>query len=354
MVNLTIDGQAIRTRRGMTILEAARQVGIDIPTFCYDPDLRPVGSCRICVVEVDGWRTLAAACVTPVTEGMVVRTDSPAVIEARQVILELMLANHPLDCLTCEKAGACKLQEYCYRYGVKDSRFKGAKYHYPVNDPNPFIERDYNKCIMCTRCVRVCEDVVNVGAINVQNRGHHAKIAAAFDSHLADSPCVFCGNCVMVCPTGALTNKVSAGRARTWDVEKKILTTCPYCGTGCTLELNVKDNKVVGVTSNRSPGKSPVNQGYLCVKGRFGWDFINSPDRLTDPLIKEDGKFRKATWEEAIDLIAAKFKELKTNYGGDALVGLSSARITNEENYLMQKFVRVVLGTNNVDHCARL
>lgn len=354
MVSLTINGMAVQVETGMTILEAAKQAHIDIPTFCYDPELLPVGSCRMCVVEVEGVRLLQAACVTPVSEGIVVFTESASVQEARRVILELILANHKMDCLTCEKAGTCKLQDYCYRYNVQDTRFVGAKYTYPINNANPFIHRDYNKCIMCTRCVRVCEDICVVGAINVENRGHRAKITTAFDVPLVDSPCAFCGQCVMVCPTGALTSKVSAGKARTWEIDRKVLTTCTFCGTGCTLELNVKNNRIVGITSNRNSEQSPVNKGSLCVKGRFGWDFINSFDRLTDPLIKENGEFRKTTWEEALDLAATKLSTLKVKYGSDALAGLSSARITNEENYLMQKFVRAVLGTNNVDHCARL
>lgn len=353
MLNIVINGRNLQVSPDLTILQAAQQAGIDIPTFCYDPDLEKVGSCRMCVVEVEKARTLMPSCTTPVAEGMVIHTESPAVIKARKIVLELLLSDHPMDCLTCEKSGNCKLQDYCYRYGIKQSRFQGEAHNYQVHDPNPFLERDYNKCILCTKCIRVCEDVYGVGAIGAINRGFHTKVGVAYDRNLEDSPCVFCGSCVMICPTGALTSKVSAG-TRSWEIERKVLTTCPYCGTGCTLELNVKGDRIVGVTSNRSMQKSPVNQGYLCVKGRFGWEFVNHPDRLTTPLIKENGQFRQATWDEALDMVAGRLNEIKEQYGGESIGVFSSARITNEENYLVQKFARAVVGTNTIDHCARL
>lgn len=354
LVNLTINGRQIQAKPGRTILEVAREQGIEIPTLCYDPALRLVGSCRMCIVEIQGWRNQPASCTTPVAEGMVVFTESPSVVESRRLVLELLLANHPQDCLTCEKSGDCQLQDYAYRYGVRGSRFQdGGPYRYEVKDPNPFIIRDYNKCIMCTKCVRACEEITGAFALNVENRGHQASICAGIDGTLAESTCIFCGQCVMVCPTGALTNRPEYGQARRWET-KKVLTTCGYCAVGCTFELNVKDNRIVGVTSDRSPVKSPVNRGALCVKGRYGWGFINSPDRLTDPLIKENGEFRPATWEEALDLVASRLGEIKEQHGPDSLMVISSARTTNEENYLAQKFARAVLGTNNVDNCARL
>lgn len=354
MITLTINGREVQTPRGSTILEACRQAGIPIPTLCYDPDLRLAGSCRMCVVEVKGSPLYAASCVTPAVNGMVVETESEGIVAARKVILELLSSRHKFNCQVCEKNSNCSFQDYCYQYGVKESRFDYGEDHvYPINDLNPFLERDYNKCIMCTRCVRACEDITVARAINVKNRGHNAKISTAFDGDLADSPCVFCGQCVMVCPTGALTSKVSAGMGRDYEVDK-VLTTCTYCGTGCTLELNVKDDRVVGVTSNRTTTSSPVNKGALCVKGRFGWNFIHSEDRLTNPLIKENGEFRTASWDEALGLVARRLGEIKAEYGPDSMAMFTSARITNEENYLAQKFTRAVLGTNNVDHCARL
>lgn len=356
MNTLTINGKEIQVPKGTMLVDACRQAGADLPTLCYDPDLRLAGSCRMCVVEVKGRPNLVASCVSPADNGMVVETESLDVVEARKVILELLLARHKLECHTCESDGNCKLQDYCYRYGVTDSRFTGEYHegpHFAMDDPNPFIERDYDKCIMCTRCVRACEEITGARAINVQDRGHHAKIAVQFDGLLNDSSCVFCGQCVMVCPVGALTSKVSAGKGKEAQTEK-VLTTCTYCGTGCTLELNVKDDKIVGVSSNRDPEWSPVNKGALCVKGRFGWDFVNSPERLTTPLIKENGEFRPASWDEALDFTAKKLNEIKAKTGPDSLAMFSSARCTNEENYLAQKLMRAAIGTNNVDHCARL
>ena len=353
MISLTIDGKEVEVPRGTMLLEACRKAGADIPTLCYDPDLKLAGSCRMCVVEAKGRRNLLAACVTPAENGMLIETESADVVETRKVILDLLLARHKLECHVCEKDGGCKLQDYCYRYGVKDSTLAGKGPHFHKEDPNPFIERDYDKCIMCTRCVRACEEITGAQAINIQDRGHHAQIATIFDGKLADSTCVFCGQCVMVCPVGALTSKVSARKGRPLQT-RGVLTTCTYCGTGCTFELNVKDYKVVGVTSVRNEKWSPVNKGALCVKGRFGWDFIHSKDRLTTPLIKENGQFRAASWDEALDFAAGKLKAIKEKTGPDSIALFSSARVSNEENYLAQKLTRAAIGTNNVDHCARL
>jgi predicted molibdopterin-dependent oxidoreductase YjgC len=356
MVSLTINGQQVQVPKGTTILQACRMNGIEIPTFCYDDDLKLEGSCRMCVVECKGRPLLLASCVTPADNGMEIETESPAVIEARKMILELLIARHKMECHICEKNGDCRLQDYCYKYGVSESEYTdGGRPHYPIEDPNPFIERDYDKCIMCTRCVRACEEITVARAIGVKDRSCQAQISTAFNGKLEDSPCVFCGQCIMVCPVGALTSKVSAGvGGRPSDIDKKVLTTCTYCGTGCTLELNIKNNKVVGVTSNRDEEFSPVNKGALCVKGRFGWDFIHSPERITTPLIKEKGEFRPASWDEALSLVSENLKKVKNDYGPDAFALFTSARVTNEENYLAQKFVRTAIGTNNVDHCARL
>jgi predicted molibdopterin-dependent oxidoreductase YjgC len=350
MVSLTIDGRPVEVPQGATVLDAARKLGIDIPTLCYEKDLSIAGACRLCVVELEGFKkNLPASCALPAAEGMVVFTDSPKVQEARRVLLELIIANHPLDCLTCEANGKCKLQEYCYRYGVKDSRYEGEQRRYTIDEGNPFIERDMEKCILCGKCVRVCHEVQGVGAIDFAKRGFDTKIATFFDRSLCDSPCVSCGQCIYMCPVGALTAKQSKGKGRDFEVEK-VLTTCGYCGVGCQLAFNVKNDKIVGVTNVADSH----NQGYLCVKGRFGYEFVDSPDRLTTPLIKKNGEFVEASWEEALDLVADKFRQIKADYGPQALAGLASARVTNEENYLFQKFFRAVIGTNNVDHCARL
>ena len=349
-VTLTINGQQVTVPKGTSVLFAARIAGFDIPTFCHDQELSRYGACRICVVDIPGMRNLPASCVTEATDGMVVFTESEAVVEARKTILELMLANHPLDCLTCNKNGACNLQDYAYRYGVRSDAFVGEKHHYPIEDENPFIVRDMNKCILCGKCVRVCEEVQGRSIIDFAYRGFNAKVAPAMDVTLGESECVFCGSCVSVCPVGALSEKGMLGKGRSWEYTK-VRTTCPYCGTGCTYDLNVKDNKVVGVTS--SPD-ADVNGRALCVKGRFGYGFIHNPDRLTTPLVKKDGKFVEATWAEAYGIIAENLKSIKDNNGPEAFAVLSSARCTNEENYLLSKFARTVLATNSIDHCARL
>ncbi|SHJ43576.1 4Fe-4S dicluster domain-containing protein [Geosporobacter subterraneus DSM 17957] len=348
MITITINDQKVQVENSSTILQAAEQLGIRIPTFCHDKRLVPHGACRICVVEVEGARNLMTACTTPVAEGMVLYTDSDKVAKTRKEILELMIENHPLDCLTCEKAGDCKLQDYCYQYDVKEGPFHGVKKSYKVDDTNLFYTNNQNKCILCGKCVRVCNELQCTGAIGQFERGFDTHVGAPFDKGMEHSNCVSCGNCVSVCPVGALMPK-SKERFRYWETQK-VRTTCSYCGVGCQMDLVVKDNKIVDV----KPAEGPANDGLLCVKGKFGYNFVNHPDRLKTPLIKKNGRFKEATWDEAYALIVDKIKNTKDRYGADALAGLSSARCTNEENYLMQKLFRAVIGTNNIDHCARL
>lgn len=349
MVKCTINGKEVEVPAGSTIMQAADSVGIEIPRLCYDPDLSPLGACRLCVVEVKGNRLLPASCVTPVVADMEIQTESPAVVQARKTILELLLANHPMDCMTCDKLGDCKLAKYSYQYGVKESSFTGEKRDYEIDDSNPFIVRNLNKCILCGACVRACEEMTGQDNLAYLYRGFECKPTTAGDVPYIESDCVFCGQCVAVCPTGALTEKPMAGKARRWEIEK-VRTTCPFCGTGCNFDLAVKDGKVIGVLSDSD---APVNGRMLCVKGRFGWDFIYNEKRLTTPLIKKNGQFEEASWDEAFDLIAQRFNAIKDEYGPDSFAALSSARCTNEENYLIQKFTRAHMGTNNVDHCAR-
>ncbi len=345
MISLTINGQRVEVEPGTTILQAAEKLGIFIPTFCYDPELTLVGACRMCVVEVERARTLVASCCTPAGEGMVVHTDTERVHDARKTNLNLLLANHPLDCLTCEKTGNCRLQDYCYLYGISESEFSGERKNYGLDDTNPFFIRNMNKCILCGLCVRTCHEVNGAGAVEFMNRGFDSKVTTAFDDPLENSSCLFCGMCVDACPVGALTPKQSIGKGRPWELTV-VKTVCPYCGTGCGLELYVKDNTIVRV---KGDGSSPVNRGQTCVKGHFGLDFLQSPERLTKPLIRKNGELVESSWEEALDLVAAKLGRIK----GTELAGLSSARATNEENYLFQKLLRS-LGSNNIDHCARL
>ena len=352
-IKLNINGKEVEAVKGMTIMESADLVDIHIPHLCHskkEKRIPPSSSCRICVVEVEGMKSLTASCSCPVSSGMVVKTNSERVQKARRVNLELLLSNHPLDCITCEMSGNCELEKVAYELGVSSSSFQGEKVNYPMDAGNPFIVRDYNKCILCGRCVDACAEIQFDSAIDFSNRGFRTKISAAFDKPLQESTCEFCGRCISVCPVGALTEKMRRFKGREWEL-KKVQTICPYCGCGCSIELNIKDNKIVKVTANQSVG---VNEGSLCVKGKFGYDFVSHTARLKKPLLKKNVKFVEYEWEEALEFIAQKLKELKNKYGPGAIAGLSSAKCTNEENYLFQKFIRAVIGTNNVDHCARL
>ncbi len=350
-VHLNINGVDVIAEKGCTILEAAAENGIKIPTLCHEDRLEPYGACRICVVEVEDARGLLPACTTVATDGMVIKTETDELKRIRSTIIELLLSDHPLDCMTCESAGSCELQDLAYEYGVKDVYFVGEKHEYEKFVDGPLIERDYNKCILCGRCVRICREVQGVGVYDLMNRGFDAVPGTPFDKPLEESSCEFCGQCISTCPTGAIITLPSAGKGREWEMEKT-KTTCTYCGVGCQLYLNVKDGKVVKVTSDYALGEP--NHGNLCVKGRFGYDFIHHPDRLTKPLIKKGGRFNEATWEEALDVVSKKLLDVKEKNGPDSIFVLTSARCTNEENYLLQKLTRAVIGTNNVDHCARL
>lgn len=351
-INVKIDGKAVTAQPGMTILEAARQANIHIPTLCYHPSLPPDGACRVCLVQIKGAPTLQAACTFPVSEGMDVMTNSPEVVMARRTVVELLLADHPLDCMTCESAGNCELQNLAYELDIKESPFPMSREKtFPVDpDPNPMIYWDMNKCVLCRRCVRACHHIEGADVLTVSDRGFPATISTAFGDTLENSACEFCGQCVQFCPVNAISEKMPRRKVREWDV-KKVRTTCAYCGCGCNLDLHVKDNQIVKVRANFD---AQANEGALCVKGRFGYDYVNHPDRLTTPLVRKDGKLIESTWDEALGVVAQKLGAIKQEHGADALGVLTSARCTNEENYVIQKFARAVLGTNNIDHCARL
>jgi predicted molibdopterin-dependent oxidoreductase YjgC len=350
-VNLTIDGKTVQAKEGQTILQAAQAAGIRIPTLCYHRDLTPSGNCRICVVEVEKQRFLQAACVFPVAEGMVVKTDSERVIKSRRKTLELMLADHPQDCLTCDLGGSCELQDLAYEYQVEVPSWgsKGTRYEVD-SDPNPFVRVDFNKCILCQRCVQACAEIQCRDVWGVAYRGFDEEIVAGANTTMLDARCESCGQCAAYCPTGALSDRMAHGLGRAHQVTK-VTTTCTYCGVGCQFDLNVMDGRVIRVTSNPD---APVNGMALCVKGRYGYDFIHHPDRLTKPLIRQGGDSVEASWDEALDLIASRLGQIKEESGPNSIAFLASAKCTNEENYLIQKFARAVIGTNNVDHCARL
>ncbi len=348
MINLIIDGKEYEFREDITVLEACEEVGIEIPTLCHDKRLLGFSACRMCLVEIEDKGKLETSCTTKAKDGMRISTKNEKVIQARKGVLDLILSNHPMECLTCDKSGECKLQNYAYDYGLADGSYKGEVRHKEIDASNPFYYYDPEKCILCGLCVRVCDELQGTNAIGFENRGFDTIVSTPFNVGIDKSKCVSCGNCVSVCPVGALVPK-SKTKFRHWETEKT-RTTCSYCGVGCQLDLVTKDNEVVGA----EPAFDAVNRGLLCVKGKFGYKFLSHPDRLTKPLIKRDGIFHEASWDEAYSLIASKIKNTKEEYGSDAFGGFSSARCTNEENYLFQKLFRAVIGTNSVDHCARL
>lgn len=347
-MKLTIDGNTYEVEKESTILEVCQMAGIEIPTLCYDERLVPHSACRLCLVEIEGTGKLVTSCSTRVKDGMVVATNNEKVRSARRDVLDLIVSNHPMECLNCEKSGECKLQDYAYDYGIEDGSYEGATRQAEIDDSNPFYFYDPEKCILCGLCVRVCDEVQCSYAIGFEDRGFDTIVATPFQQGLGNSDCVSCGNCVSVCPVGALTPK-SLEKFRYWESEK-VRTTCSYCGVGCQIDLTVKDNKVL----EAQPAFDGVNQGMLCVKGKFAYKFISHPDRIQTPLIKKDGEFVEATWEEAYRLIRQNVEKVQKKNGPEGFAGLTSARCTNEENYLFQKLFRAVLGTNNVDHCARL
>jgi formate dehydrogenase alpha subunit len=349
-VHLTIDDRAIEVAKGETILEAGRGLGIEIPTICWHPNLTAPSLCRMCVVEQEGARVLVPACTREAEDGMVIRTTSERVMRTRKLLCELLES-------TVDLSKAPELGRYAELYGAESGRYDVTRREARVYDDNPTYVRDYDKCLMCWRCVQACgTDAQHTFAIARAGRGFDSHIATFFDVPIPESTCVYCGNCVGVCPTGALEGKrlLQIGRTATEGTGNGLTrtrTTCSYCGVGCQIEMNVQDGRVVGVTSQ--PDVAP-NNGSLCVKGRFGYDYVDSPKRLTTPLIRKNGEFAEASWDEALDLVARRFSDIKAEHGPDAIAAFSSAKCTNEENYLMQKLLRAVVGTNNVDHCSRL
>ena len=349
-MTIKINNREISCKQGQTVLEVCREANIYIPTLCFDERLKPYGGCRLCLVEVKGINKPLSSCTTPVQAGMEVVTESDTLTRLRKTTLSLILSNHPNECMSCDSAGDCELQELAYLYDVKPGSYEGEKWDLPIREDNPFITYEPNKCIVCSRCTRICNDVVMAGTIEITGRGFRAMPDTAYRTPRTLKNCEFCGQCVSTCPTGALTDRKGRGKGRFLDV-KKVKTTCSYCGTGCNFYLHVKDNKVIKVSSDYD---APVNHGNLCIKGRYGYDYIHSADRLKTPLIKRDGVFHEATWDEALELVANKFKELIQKHGPEKVGGFSSSRCTNEENYLLAKWVRCAVGSNNVDNCARV
>jgi len=342
-MTVTVDGKKVEVPMGSTILEAANAAGSRVPTLCHDNKLHPFGACRICLVEVEGTpRKFTPSCTTPATDNMVVRTTSPALIEARRMVLELLLIKHPLDCPVCDKAGECQLQDLVHEYGLAPSRFDAEKGYLPPDLESPIIERNISRCILCGKCVRICDEQNGVGEWAFTRRGTKARISTDFDRLL---DCEFCGECTEICPVGALTTRQFKYKARSWNLEGT-KSVCNYCGCGCGITYEARDGKIMRV--------GPAKENYLCAKGRFGWDSVHSSERLTTPKMRVGGELVDCTWEEALSVVATNLKVIKNKRGPESIGGLGSVRTTNEDNYLFQKFMRTVVGTNNVDMLARL
>lgn len=351
MVNITIDGIKISVDENLTILEAAKSAEVKIPTLCYLKDVNEIGACKMCVVEVEGMDKLVTSCNTKVKDGMVINTKSDRVINSRKQVLNMLLANHDVRCFSCGKSGDCRLQDLSNEYGIEKSCYEGSAAKFEAKKENPFLTYYPELCINCQRCVSTCNKVACNGTLHNEKIGTRTLIDAPFGPDWKATDCESCGNCAEACPTGALVaknrKKYQVGKV------KKVLTTCPHCATGCQYYLVVKDNEIVDV----EPANGPSNKNLLCVKGRFGsFNFVHSPERLKYPLIKnkETGEFERATWDEALDLIASKFTEIKKQYGSDSLAGFACSRSPNEDCYMLQKMVRCAFGTNNVDNCARV
>jgi formate dehydrogenase alpha subunit len=378
MITLTIDGKSVQVEEGTHVLDAALSNGIAIPHMCYHPELSVSGGCRLCQVEVEGYAQPLASCGLACSEDMVIKTQSERLTEIRREIIDIFLADHPLDCVTCDKAGDCLLQKYAYEYGLKETSYTPIYSKTLLQDDNPFFIRDHQYCVLCGRCVRVCDEIVGVHAIDFSKRGFESMISTPYDGPMRDSTCVFCGNCVQVCPTAALMPVSRLNRGREWELERTE-TTCGYCGVGCQIEYAKKDGEILYA---QAPDNGSVNGPFLCTKGRYGWDYASSPERLTQPMIRRDlahtlgvtdeawefpeispldirkpnieDYFVPTDWETALEVVSSRLADITQDYGPDAVMGLASARCTSEENFLFQKFMRAVIGTNNVDHCARL
>jgi len=346
-VTLTVDGKKLTVPAGTLLIEACKTKGIEVPAFCYYPGLSLQGACRMCLVEIEKMPKLQTACTTPVAEGMIVTTESDKIKQARKSMIELLLANHPLDCPVCDAGGECELQDMTFKYGAAESKFMDMKNHREEQQWSPVVYFDRPRCILCYRCIRVCGEGMDVWALGIQNRGSSSIIAPNKEDHLE---CEECGMCIDICPVGALTSGAYRYKTRPWEM-KHVGTVCTHCGDGCKTTLGVRRADTgMEIVRGDNRDKSGINGDFLCIKGRYAFDFANNSERLSTPLIKKDGKFAPAKWDEAFNLIASKFKEALVSSGPSSVGVIGSNRTSNEENYLLQKFARLVLGTNNIDH----
>jgi NADH-quinone oxidoreductase subunit G len=346
-VNITVDGKKITAPAGSLLIEACKSAGIEVPSFCYYPGLSLQGACRMCLVKIEKMPKLQTACTTVISEGMTVQTEIEEVRQARQAMLEFVLQNHPLDCPVCDAGGECELQDMTLSYGASESKLIDFKNHKQEEQWSPVVFFDRPRCILCYRCVRVCNEAMDVGALGIQNRGVMSLIAPNHDDHLE---CEECGMCIDICPVGALTSGSYRYKTRPWEM-KHVGTVCTHCGDGCKTTLGVRCSEHgAEIVRGDNRDKSGINGDFLCVKGRYAFDFAAHEERLRQPLVRKDGRLAPATWEQTLELVAGKFKEARDREGGAALGVIGSTRTTNEESYLLQKFARAVLGSNNIDH----
>ncbi len=348
-VNITVDGRGLGVEAGTLLIEACRGAGIEVPSFCYYPGLSLQAACRMCLVEIEKTPKLQTACTVPVAEGMIVRTATAAVKDARRSMIELLLGNHPLDCPVCDKGGECELQDMVFRYGAAESRFAEEKRHVEEQQWSPVVFFDAPRCILCYRCVRVCDEGMGVGALRVVNRGARSEITPNHGDHL---DCEECGMCIDICPVGALTSGAYRYKARPWEIQY-VSTVCAHCGDGCKTTLSVRGNKILRGNNRDHSG---INGEFLCIKGRYAYDFVEHAERVKHPLLRRGTEWAEATWDEAFRYVGSRWKAILEQRGSgetsaqEAFGVIGSNHTTNEENYLLQQFARTVLGTNHIDH----
>jgi len=342
-ITFTLDGQKVTTPAGTLVIEAAKRQGIEVPSFCYYPGLSLQAACRMCLVEVEKAPKLQTACTLVAVEGMIVRTSTDQVHKARKDMLEFLLSNHPLDCPVCDKGGECELQDMTFRYGLDHSRFTEEKLHYPEEKWSPLVYYDAPRCILCFRCVRVCDEGMDVKALGVGARGVHSVILPNEPGQLA---CEECGMCIDICPVGALTSGTYRYNTRPWEMTY-VGNPCAHCSNGCKTTLSVRNNEILRANNRDHSG---INGEFLCAKGRFGFDFTNHHQRIRQPFVRRNGKLEPASWEDAFEEIARRLKQVRDTHGPAAIGVIGSNHTTNEENYLLNRFARATLGTNNLDH----
>jgi NADH-quinone oxidoreductase subunit G len=347
LVKITVNGKALSVPAGTLLIDACKNTGIEVPSFCYYPGLSLQGACRMCLVEIEKLPKLQTACTTQVGEGMVVHTETEKVVQARKSMLELLLANHPLDCPVCDAGGECELQDMTFKYGASESKFIDIKSHRDEQQWSPVVYFDRPRCILCYRCIRVCGEGMDVWALGIQNRGQSSVIAPNKGDHLE---CEECGMCIDICPVGALTSGAYRYKTRPWEMNH-VGTVCTHCGDGCLTTLGCRRSDTgMDIVRGDNRDKSGINGDFLCIKGRYGFDFANHRERIKEPMVRRDGRFVPVAWTEAIDTVARNFREIIASHGPQTIGVIGSNRTTNEENYLLQKFARLVLGTNNIDH----